>query len=253
MSDDDKWFKNAVARVEHQYVRAVGGGSVLRFLRIAEYINDIAIGGPRWGRRLRDKYLKFTDEWTGERVLEPYILVDLARRESNGAVKYLTPEQRDLAAKILKEMNEWRQFAKIEELDWWNRGRDVPDAPSQSIEAISGGFGTKELDAATRYKTPRKPKTWNESTNIESKSGIRFRRMKDGTVQQVNSKGRVLPTGDMTGIRWANHRQRIVFEDLYLAEPPKSRAETARKLGIDPTQISRICRQVERKIKQFAK
>jgi hypothetical protein len=49
-----------------------------------------------------------------------------------------------------------------------------------------------------------------------------------------------------------NHRQRVVYQDMVLTDPPLSRAEIARKLNIaDVTQISRIWRQAEAKMTKW--
>jgi len=111
----------------------------------------------------------------------------------------------------------------------------------------------QEVDLASLYyKTQRGPKTWAEENN---KRG-RVRHQRGGTVKILSSSGRSLPSGDMTLINTLllklNPKQRAVYRDMVLTEPPLSRAAIARKLGIrDVTQISRILRQAQKKMNKW--
>jgi hypothetical protein len=128
----------------------------------------------------------------------------------------------------------------------------VERQPRQSIRAVSVG-GAHEVDIASRhYKELLKPKTWDAEGK---KRGPVTQYSKDG-VKRFTAEGRQLPNGDMTIVGRLmlklNHRQRVVYQDMVLTDPPLSRAEIARKLNIaDVTQISRIWRQAEAKMTKW--
>jgi hypothetical protein len=80
--------------------------------------------------------------------------------------------------------------------------------------------------------------------------------LKDGTVKKFNSAGRPLPSGDMTTVNSLllklNHRQRVVYRGMVLDDPPRSRGEIARELGIrHRNQVSEILKQAQTKMNKW--
>jgi DNA-directed RNA polymerase specialized sigma subunit len=70
------------------------------------------------------------------------------------------------------------------------------------------------------------------------------------------TSGRARPSGDMTQINQLmlklNRRQRVVYQGMVLTEPPLSRAEIARKLGIRHlNQISQILKRAQAKMNKW--
>ena len=99
MNDDDS---RAIRRIEHRLAVACGQTRRVEagmLLSIAEYINDLAIYGG-W-HELIDKYLKLRDQYTGQYILAPYILIDLSRREHQEERVYLLPNGEKLISKSL--------------------------------------------------------------------------------------------------------------------------------------------------------
>jgi hypothetical protein len=64
------------------------------------------------------------------------------------------------------------------------------------------------------------------------------------------------PSGDMTIVKQLllrlNKRQRVVYQGMILADPPRSRAEIAREFNIRHlNQVSQILKQAERKMRRW--
>jgi hypothetical protein len=145
-------------------------------------------------------------------VLAPYIFADLRRRHERNV------------------------------LEWWAR-----DGKPKSIRAVRVG-GAKEVDIASRYyKEQPKPKTWDEGRARHDSRNRHY--LRGGTA------GRRLP-GTMAEIKQLlprlTHRQRVVYQGMVLDDPPRSRAEIARELGIRHlNQVSEILKQAGTKMKKW--
>jgi hypothetical protein len=152
--------------------------------------------------------------YIGHKILAPYIFADLRLRDERNI------------------------------LEWWAR-----DGKSRSIKAVSVG-GAKEVHIASRYyKEQPKPKTWDEALAEE-----RARRNRHYT--RGGTAGRRRPSGDMRAVSKLllrlNHRQRVVYQGMVLDDPPRSRGEIARELGIRHlNDISRILRQAQTKMTKW--
>jgi len=236
MTTDDDWKEQAVHRIEHRLAIACGHGNGFWMrLGIASDLNDNVIYGASGWRQLRDECLKLRDKYTGEYVLAPYIWADLGRRESRGEVVN-SADHKKLIAKSLEELNGSRE-SRIEDSYWWT-GDFWKDGKSRSVRAVPVG-GASEVDIASRnYKAQPKPRTWDKERAIRSLRNRHY--LRGGT------SGRVRPSGDMTVVTRLllklNRRQRVVYQGLVLREPPLTRAELARVLGIRHAPLSPVQR-----------
>jgi hypothetical protein len=211
-------------------------------LRIAEEINDEAIYAPARGLKLRDKYLKLRDKYTGQYVLAPYIWIDLGRREFQSKLTN-SAEHKKLIAESLKEVNGLGYY-RVEDSEWWN---GFWGAEPKSVRAVPVG-GAKEVDIASRYyRELPKPETWDKERARHDHRGRHYKR--GGTA------GRKLP-GTMAEIKQRlpglNYRQHVVFQGMMLDEPPRTRADLARELGIRHlNQVSEILKQAQTKMNKW--
>lgn len=129
----------------------------------------------------------------------------------------------------------------------WQLGKD---RSHELIRAISGGIGSNEIDIATRWNAPPKVKTWDKERAKHDHLNRHY--LMGGTA------GRKLPGGDMTVVSALmlklNHRQRVVYQGMVLDQPPRTRAEIARELGIRHlNQVSEILAQAQTKMNRWLK
>jgi hypothetical protein len=219
-------------------------------LTLAHEINDnVVYGAPGW-RDLRDKYLKLRDKYTGEHILAPYILLELSRRDDADS-KSLTAKHAKLIADHVNELNDLDPHAVEDLFDRCeiSLGRlELGTGPKpKPVREVSVG-GAKEVDIASRYYREKpKPKTWDEERARRDHRGRHYKR--GGTA------GRKLP-GSMAEIKSLlprlNRRQRVVYQGMVLDDPPRTRADIARELGINhPNQVSEILLQAQTKMNKW--
>ena len=109
---------------------------------IACEINDNVIYGvPGW-RELRDKYLKLRDQYTGQYILAPYILIDLSRREDANS-KSLTAKHAKMIADHLNEVNGVLAPYTVEDLEWWRMGvpQSKPALTAEQAKLVANNMG----------------------------------------------------------------------------------------------------------------
>ena len=120
-----------------------------------------------------------------------------------------------------------------------------PGSPSRAVPIASDDIRFRESPPDVRPPTHAR-ETDSSSLVLEYLKG-------GGAVRHSRKQ----PAANMADIEKLvlklNHRQRTVYQDMVLTDPPLSRAEVARKINTDVTQVSRIKKQAERKMAAWLK